>query len=157
MRCELCGKETQHPKRVTIEGSEMQVCEACAGYGTPVEEKKQASPTAAAQPKTRRVEPYSGKDPFADMDTDLVDGWGNQIMQARQRQDMSRERLGSLIEEKTTTVAKIENEELRPSDETAKRIERALGISLFEQVKKGVTQKKEVRGLTIGDLLKHDE
>jgi len=154
MRCELCGKETQHPRRVMIEGSEMQVCSACAGYGTPVEEKKQASPVTA---KTRRVEPYSGKDPFADMDTELIEGWGKKIMQARQRQDMSREQLGSLIEEKTSTVAKIENEELRPSDETAKRIERALDISLFEKVSKGITQKKEVRGLTIGDLLKHDE
>jgi putative transcription factor len=137
-----------------IEGSEMQVCDACAGYGTPVEEKKRAAPVTA---KTRRVEPYSGKDPFADMDTELIDNWGKQVMQARQQQDMSREQLGSLIEEKTTTVAKIENEELRPSDETAKRIERALGISLFEKVSKGVTQKKDVRGLTIGDLLKQDE
>lgn len=132
----------------------MQVCSACAGYGTPVEEKKRAAPVTTT---TRRVEPYSGQDPFADMDTELVENWGEHIMQARQRQDMSRERLGSLIEEKTTTVAKIENEDLRPSDETAKRVERALDISLFEKVKKGVTQKQEVRGLTIGDLLKEDE
>lgn len=154
MRCELCGKETQHPQWVMIEGSEMQVCSTCAGYGTPVEEKRRAAPVTTT---TRRVEPYSGQDPFADMDTELVENWGEHIMQARQRQDMSREQLGSLIEEKTTTVAKIENEDLRPSDETAKRIERALGISLFEKVSKGVTQRKEVRGLTIGDLLKEDE
>jgi len=154
MRCELCGKETPHPQRVMIEGSEMQVCGSCAGYGTPVEEKKQASPVTA---KTRRVEPYSGKDVFAGMDTELIEGWGKKIMQARQQQDMTREQLGALIEEKTSTVSKIENEELRPSDEAAKRIERALGISLFEKVSKGVTQKTEVRGLTIGDLLKQDE
>ena len=132
----------------------MQVCGSCAVYGTPVEEKRRVTPAATT---TRRVEPYSGKDVFAGMDTELIEGWGKKIMQARQRQDMTRERLGSLIEEKTSTVAKIENEELRPSDETAKRIERALVISLFEKVSKGITQKTEVRGLTIGDLLKQDE
>ena len=83
--------------------------------------------------------------------------WGTKIMKAREQKGLSRQQLGAMIGEKTNTVAKIENQELRPSDEKAKKIEKVLGIVLFQDVKPAIIKKKKVRGLTIGDLLKKDE
>ena len=69
---------------------------------------------------------------------------------------MTREELGAKVGEKTTTIAKIENEELRPPDETVKKLEKVLEISLFCEVENAVVKHKKARTLTLGDLLKNE-
>jgi len=154
MRCELCGNDVGYLKPVLIEGTEMQVCPACASYGTPVTKKKRGAARTMTPPK---IEPYSGKDVFKDMDKELVDNYGARIREARERQGMSREELGARIGEKTTAVAKMENQELRPSDKKARQLEKTLHITLFQSVEPATVKKRQVRGLTIGDLLKNND
>ena len=37
MQCELCGKEIQgKPKRVVVEGAQLETCAACAGLGAEI-------------------------------------------------------------------------------------------------------------------------
>ena len=91
------------------------------------------------------------------MDKELVSDYGVRIKKARQHQNLSREELGARIGEKTSTIAKIENQELRPLDKKVRYIEKILGIVLFQNVESAVVKKREVRGLTIGDLLKNNE
>lgn len=152
MRCELCGKEDRL-QRVIIEGTEMMVCSSCAVYGKPVAVPKRKVPVSIPSSKKE----YYGKDIFEKMDKEIVPDWGKRIRKARENRGLTRQQLGAMIGEKTNTVAKIENQELRPSDEKAKKIEKLLNIVLFQDVKPAIIKKKDVRGLTIGDLLKKDE
>ena len=152
MRCELCGKEDRL-QRVIIEGTEMMVCSSCAAYGKPVAVPKRKVPVSIPSSKKE----YYGKDIFEKMDKEIVPDWGKRIRKARENRGLTRQQLGAMIGEKTNTVAKIENQELRPSDEKAKKIEKLLNSVLFHDVKPAIIKKKDVRGLTIGDLLKKDE
>jgi len=153
MRCEICGKEAKL-KRALVEGVEMMVCQDCARYGIVLPEKKQQGTLAAAAKLKKKPLPYS-KDVFEEMKQELVPDWGRKIKEARERKGMSREELGAKVGEKTTTIAKIENEELRPPDETVKKIEKVLEIKLFQEIENAVVKHKEVRPLTLGDLLKN--
>ena len=149
MRCELCGKETRKLYPVLIEGVEMMVCEECKKFGTPIAPKKKAS---IAKP-VKKIVPYS-KDVFQNMDRDLLPGWGEKIKKARMARGWSREELGAKVGEKTTTIAKIENEELRPPDKTVEKLEKVLEIKLFEEVKGHVVQNIQKKPLTLGDIIK---
>jgi len=151
MRCEICGKEAKL-KRALVEGVEMLVCQDCSKYGMVLPEKR-ASPVLKPKKKTL---PYS-RDVFEEMKQELVPGWGKKIREAREKAGMTREEMGAKVGEKTNTIAKIENEELRPPDATVKKIEKLLGISLFQEVEGGVIKKKEARPLTLGDLIKNEK
>ncbi len=153
MKCEVCGREAHKLYRVRIEGVEMLVCNECKKFGEEIVEKKAPQHRVI---KRKASIPYS-KDIFQNMDKDLLPGWGEIIRKAREQAGMSRQELGEKIGEKVNTVAKIENEELRPPDETVKRIEKVLRIKLFQEVKGGVVKKGEAKPLTLGDLLKKNE
>ena len=153
MRCELCGKEEGYLHRVLIEGVEMMVCSTCAAYGKPVTTPQRKKAAAAPPPRTE----YYGRDIFEKMDKEIVPDWGERIKKAREVHGLSRQELGAMVSEKTTTIAKIENHELRPPDETVKKLEKVLDITLFQEVKQAVIKKKDAKRLTIGDLLKKDE
>ncbi len=145
MKCEMCGKEAKL-RRALIEGAEMMVCEDCSRYGIILPNKK------ILKPKKKPM-PYS-KDVFEEMDKELVPNWGRKIKMAREAKGMTREEFGAKLGEKTTTVAKIENEELRPTDETVKKIEKVLEIKLFQEIAGIPIKKKSTKPLTIGDILK---
>jgi len=152
MRCEVCGRETRKLYPVLIEGVEMMVCEECKKFGTPLTPKKKKT---IAKP-VKKIIPYS-KDVFQNMDRELLPGWGEKIRRAREAKGWSREQLGAKVGEKTTTIAKIENEELRPPDKTVEKLEKLLEIQLFEKVAGHVIQHIEKKPLTLGDLIKKDE
>ncbi len=153
MRCEVCGRESSKLYRVIIEGVEMLVCSECKKFGKEVVQKKSAKHPVI---KKKTPAPYS-KDVFQNMDKDLLPGWGEIIRKARENAGMSRQELGAKIGEKTGTVAKIENEELRPPDATVRKIEKVLKIKLFQEIKGGVVKKGEAKPLTLGDLLRKNE
>ena len=148
MKCEICGKEAKL-RRALVEGVEMMVCYECSKYGIILPDKKPVT-----KPK-RKIVPYS-RDVFEEMNKELVPDWGKKIKMAREAKGMTREELGAKIGEKTTTIAKIENEELRPPDETVKKLEKVLEISLFCEVENAVVKHKKARTLTLGDLLKNE-
>ena len=150
MRCEICGREAKL-KRAMVEGVEMMVCQECSRYGVILPEKKKTTTIAK---KTKKIIPYS-KDVFEEMKQELVSDWGKKIKEARERKGMSRQELGAKVGEKTTTIAKIENEELRPPDETVRKLEKVLEIKLFQEIEDAVVKHKEIRPLTLGDLLKN--
>jgi len=151
MRCEICGREARL-KRALVEGVEMMVCQECSKYGVILPEKRTTSPP---KPKKKPL-PYS-KDVFEEMKQELVPDWGRKIKEARERAGMSREEMGAKVGEKTNTIAKIENEELRPPDATVKKIEKLLQIKLFQEVGGKVIKKGEAKPLTLGDLIKNEK
>ena len=69
------------------------------------------------------------------MEKELVSNWNHLIEQARKKKGLTREELGFKIGERTVTIAKLENGDLRPSDQTIAKLEKELGISLMEEIK----------------------
>jgi putative transcription factor len=159
MQCELCGKECgEAGKSAAVDGVEMILCPSCMRHGKGISQPSGA-PGRIQQSLLRRQRRIQPKDVYEKMDKELIDDWGSVIRDAREKKGLSREQLGFSIGERTVTISKIENDELRPSDKVAKKLEKALDINLFEEVKK-VTPQKNISahgsGLTLGDFFKEE-
>ncbi|HID25622.1 MAG TPA: TIGR00270 family protein [Thermoplasmata archaeon] len=159
VQCELCGKECSTGKYVSIDGVKMFVCIECSKYGTFVS----AAPTSVKQKQRHQaVKPVikrpAGKDVFENMTKVLVPDWAERIKKGRMKKGLSREELGFRVGERTVAIAKMENGDLRPSDETVKKLEKELGIRLFQEIEEvHLHTSKTHSGLTLGDILRMKE
>lgn len=159
--CEMCGKECVKTIPATIDGATMMMCSECVRHGKPVTivKPRPAAPSGSQRHFVSGRVPK--KDVFQTMEKELVDNWADKIKNARVQKGLSREELGFNIGERTVTISKIENGDLRPSDKVAKKIEKELNISLFEQVEKikteGVKQPFSRGGFTLGDFIRSEE
>ena len=130
----------------------MIVCEDCARHGRPAPPPAQKRITLPA----RKID--KDEKVFQSMKKVLVEDWSERIREARIRKGLSRQELGAKVGEPTVAIAKMENRDLRPSDETARKLEKVLGITLFEDVKEiHLPRSTSSGGITIGDLLKMEK
>ena len=146
MQCEICGSDIRgKAHRVILEGTELNVCDACAKYGHEVKPVPKA--TAAGRVPAGKVS--AGKVPagitfrtrsrrrpdmFDQMTDELLSDYGFAIRRAREARGMSQEELALAIKEKASLLKKLEREDLRPTDGIRKKLERVLEISLTETI-----------------------
>jgi uncharacterized protein (TIGR00270 family) len=158
MQCELCGNDCFKCFPSDVDGVRMMLCPSCMKYGKTIKEKKENIPNTSLSLKTR-VKRKIVKDIYVGMDKELVSNWSELIKNARIKKELSREELGFRIGERTVTIAKIENGDLRPSDKIAEKIEKELEISLFEKVKEIPSKISNTHssGLTLGDFIKSED
>lgn len=160
MQCELCGRECAC-KPASIENARMMLCPDCLKHGTEI--KDDYKPSGNIQTSTSflgRIRKPAEKDVYKDMDKELVSGWNDIIKKAREKKGLSREELGFRIGERTVTIGKIENGDLRPSDTVVVKLEKELGINLIEEVKNvsNVSAGSRSGGnLTLGDFIKKEK
>ena len=158
MQCELCGRECEC-RPATIDGVRMNLCPGCMRHGVGVKPAQKSPSDSGGRPILSRIKRPVVKDVYKDMDKELVNDWNEIIKSARQKKGLSREELGFKIGERTVTIAKIENGDLRPSDKVAGKLEKELEISLFEAVSdkgENVSLHGNSRGLTLGDFIKKE-
>ena len=163
MPCELCGRECKGGKEAIIDGAKMFVCPDCMKYAEgfvpqePVRSSSPPQPVRLPVKKTQNIERDIYKDKR--MEKELVADWNHLIEQARKKKGLTREELGFKIGERTVTIAKMENGDLRPSDQTITKLEKELGIHLMEEVKEVPTgsQKGTQAAFTLGDFIKPDK
>lgn len=163
MPCELCGRECKGGKEAIIDGAKMFVCPDCIKYAEDQIPEELVKPSHQLQTqrlivkKTHKPE----RDIFKEksMEKELVSNWNHLIEQARKKKNLTREDLGFKIGERTVTIAKLENGDLRPSDQTIAKLEKELGISLMEEIKTVPTgtQTQVQSGYTLGDFIKTDK
>jgi len=157
MQCELCGRECSC-RPAMVDGVKMMVCPGCMKHGKGIA-VQEVSPSRS-RPILNRIRRPKEKDVYKDMDKELVSNWSGVIKKARQKKGLSREELGFKIGERTVTISKIENGDLRPSDKVATKLEKELEINLFEEVSKPpsyATGGSGSRGgLTLGDFIKKE-
>ncbi|MCK5636081.1 MAG: TIGR00270 family protein [Thermoplasmatales archaeon] len=158
MQCELCGRVCDC-RPATIDGVRMMLCPGCMRHGIGI--KTSPEPSASVQkPILERIKKPAVKDVYKNMDKELVSGWNDLIKNARKKKGLSREELGFKIGERTVTISKIENGDLRPSDKMVKKLEKELGISLIEEVSSVSSISAGSHsggGLTLGDFIKKEE
>jgi putative transcription factor len=155
MECEICGIEIiGSPRKVVVEGTELEVCAKCARYGK--------TPDGWA-PSSRKVSPVAPtpiiKKPkrsfFKDMDEDIISDYSQVIREAREAKGLTIEELGLNIKEKSSLIRKIERSEIMPEDSMRKKLEYALGIKLTERTSIDDMEHGSVlQGTTLGDIVK---
>jgi putative transcription factor len=163
MPCELCGRECKGGREAIIDGAKMFVCPDCIKYA---EDQQQEEPVKVSHsPQTQRFMAPKVQKPERDifkdkgMQKELVSNWNHLIEQARKKKNLTREQLGFKIGERTVTIAKLENGDLRPSDQVIAKLEKELGISLMEEIKPipTGTQIQAQSGYTLGDFIKTEK
>ena len=89
---------------------------------------------------------------------EFVEDLGNVVRKAREARFLTREQLAEMVGEKVSTIRRIENNELKPSFELARKLERVLKVKLLveatDEVLERVVTRAQRRGLTIGDVLR---
>jgi putative transcription factor len=89
---------------------------------------------------------------------EFVDDLGNVVRKAREARFLTREQLAEMVGEKVSTIRRIENNELKPSFELARKLEKVLKVKLLveatDEVFERVVTRAQRRGLTIGDVLR---
>jgi putative transcription factor len=89
---------------------------------------------------------------------EFVDELGNVVRRAREARFLTREQLAEMVGEKVSTIRRIENDELKPSFELARKLEKVLKVKLLveatDEVFERVVTRAQQRGLTIGDVLR---
>ena len=151
VQCEMCGKETNSPNTVKIEGAELQVCDECAEFGTEVKTQQSststkystsssgsndsggstASSSGGASGSSSRGSSGGGRrrDMFDEMD-EVAQDYDERIRSARESAGISQEDLAKELNEKASLIRKLEHGEVLPSDDVQRKLERELGIDL---------------------------
>lgn len=128
--CEICGVEIKGKVQyITIGSSKLQVCKACARHGTVVVLDKKAKTTLGGEPvqlvKAKRGL-YEQMDLVIEEGMEMGEEYGRKIKEAREKAGLKQAELAKRINEKQSMVRKIENEEIIPSKEVWRKIERVL-------------------------------
>ena len=165
MPCELCGRECKGGREAIIDGAKMFVCPDCMKYAEGYVQQEPLKTSSVLQPprvfikKPKKMERDIYKE--KGMERELVTNWNHLIEQGRKKKGLTREELGFKIGERTVTIAKLENGDLRPSDQTITKLEKELGIQLMEEIKSVSTgagsQTRTQGGFTLGDFIKTDK
>jgi putative transcription factor len=158
MQCELCGRDCDC-RIAVVDGVRMMLCPTCMKHGQVVDNFEAAS-SVVKKPILKRIKRPKVKDVYRDMEKELVSGWNELVKNSREKKGLSREELGFRIGERTVTISKIENGDLRPSDKMIDKLEKELGITLVEEVASvstTTTGSHSRKGYTFGDFIKKEK
>lgn len=144
--CTLCGKNVDKLFLAEVEGSKVEVCEACGKFGKVLEEIK---------PKVERV--FVEKQSIPQLEgpeEEFKSNYGKIIIQARQKLELERKDFAKKINEKESIIRRVELQQMTPDEKLRKKIENFLEIKLTEVYE----PKKLERGLpestlTLGDII----
>jgi putative transcription factor len=165
MPCELCGRECKGGKEAIIDGAKMFLCPDCIKFAEGTVQQEPPKTNYPPQPQPHHFIVKKTKKPERDiykekgMEKELITNWNRLIEQGRKKKGLTREELGFRIGERTVTIAKLENGDLRPSDQMIAKLEKELGIQLMEEIKSvpSGSQTRSQGGFTLGDFIKTDK
>lgn len=144
MACDLCGKDVQL-FRAIIEGTEMDVCAACAAFGKVISKARvtQAPKRTATAPEKEIIE-------------HIAEDYSDSVRRERERMGLSQKDFALKLSERESIIHKIETGRIRPSIPLARKIEKFLKIKLVEEEEVVHTKEKapKTEEFTLGDFIK---
>ncbi|MFB6147535.1 MAG: multiprotein bridging factor aMBF1 [Candidatus Nanohaloarchaea archaeon] len=146
--CELCGQDTDSVTEVKIEGARMKVCDSCAEMGEEVK-------TGSQKKKKRKKRSSGGRSQQV-----LVDGYGQQIKQARESEGISIKELADELNEKSSLISKLEKEQLKPDKSLAGKLSDRLDVDLYTNPQVNdydTSDGSDSRKATVGDVAQVDD
>ena len=152
INCDLCGKIEERLNRALIEGVELSVCSACSKFGKIIVAIHRPSPKEQHKQFQKRMQ-VKEKEKRVDL---LVDDYAGIIKKRRESMGLGQKDFAGRINEKESTIHKIETGALEPSLHLAKKLEKALGVKLIEEYEESHESFKGGReeGFTLGDFIK---
>ena len=125
MECDICGKETNIIYVVEVEGAVMNVCAECS-KGKKVIDKIDLSRQEKKVAKAKEEK---------EKESEIIEHYGEAIRKAREKLGLPLNVLAERINEKASTLLRIEEEKTLPTDKVVKKLEKELGIKLLEEKK----------------------
>ena len=152
INCDLCGKVDEQLNRALIEGVELTVCSACSKFGKILAPVKRYS-SKEQHKMMQRAQPQAPKEEKIDL---IVENYSELIRKKRESMNLSQKDFASKLNEKESTIHKIETGTFEPSLAFAKKLEKFLGIKLVEehQEKHEKFKRGREQGYTLGDFIK---
>lgn len=146
--CDVCGNN-EATAIVLIEGAKIAACRFCARSGKilyRLHSEEQGAPAVA----TRRVAPMESEE--------IVDGYARIIADAMTRMKLPIAVVAERISEKESYIHSIERGKLKPTLQTARKLEKELGVKLVEKVTDEVVpmssrNNEGFRAPTLGDAI----
>lgn len=166
MRCEVCGRKIRtDPTRALIEGAILSVCFECSKHGKKItdEEYNRKYNPIQKTPTSFSIKPRKKRKIVTNIEVtqELVSDYASKIRQAREKLDLSHEKLGKRINEKASVLSKLETGKMTPNNMLVSKLEHALKLTLLEPISKDKTpavfSKSSNRELTMGDLIQFDK
>ncbi len=136
VECEICGSAAD--RKAEIEGAVLNVCGNCSKFGKGIALQQQRAVKAPRLPDEMQIV--------------FIENFSETIKAARMKRRLSQEQLASAIKEKTSLIKRME-EGWNPPIETAKKLEKFLGIILLEKLQPSAGKAGTGKGgITIGDV-----
>ena len=149
INCDLCGKVDERLNRALIENVELNVCSACSKFG------KVTAPVHRPSAKEQHRQ-YKQREAKKEKIEILVDNYADLIKKRRESMGLTQKDFANRINEKESTIHKIETGNFIPTLLLAKKLEKTLGIKLIEEYmeKHEFLKKRKDEGFTLGDFIK---
>ncbi len=143
--CEICGKYTEELYTIEVEGAVLQVCKECSTKGKFIAKVKEEKP--------RKEIIIVNEQPVEE----LVDDYDKIIKEKRREMNLTQEELAKKINEQLSTIKKIENGDLHPTEKQAKKLEKLFNIKLYQTIKRqsmeDIETNKKTEPLTLADIV----
>jgi len=164
MICEMCGAEVPITKPMLVEGTRLSLCPNCARFGDEYKGAN-ASPgspvvkTVIEDRLQRRERRMQTKDIYSVTTRELIDDYGTVVRNAREAKGMDIDEFAKSIFERRGIIARIEANDLVPDDKMINKLEKALGITLKEEVQSGGqvgAGGKKSEGMTLSNFIRKE-
>ena len=152
--CEMCGR-TGEMLRALVEGVELSVCQICVKHGQLQKNQNLSSFRSAGYHQQGRRS--SSSPPRQEKEWKVVEDFFRLLRSARERSKLSQEDFAVLLQERESVVNKWEAGTVKPSLETAKKLQKLLGLTLVvvdEFVGEEIVSARKSDELTLGDFMK---
>lgn len=141
--CEMCGKQEEQLNRASIENVIMSVCSNCSRYGKVLGKERKFLPEK--KPKLQPKEILE----------ELIPDYAAVIKKAREKLGLTQLDLGKKIAEHESLLQHIESGKMKPSLDTARKLEKFFRIQLVEIKDEAILPSKQGKGeITLGDMAK---
>jgi len=141
LECELCGKVIKGKAYVVkIDSAEVIACEECAAG-------KEIIRVIGGESKETKV-----KAKKVEEKEEIAFDYGERIRKAREELKIPLKVLAERINEKESYLKRVEDQEVLPSEEVARKLEKELGIKLFEKVEEKSIQAQKPKNLSLEDI-----
>jgi putative transcription factor len=142
LECELCGKVIKGKAYVVkIDSAEVIACEECAAGKEII--RVIGGESKETKAKAKKVEEEKEEIAF---------DYGERIRKAREELKIPLKVLAERINEKESYLKRVEDQEVLPSEEVARKLEKELGIKLFEKVEEKNIQAQKPKNLSLEDI-----
>ncbi|TFF88830.1 MAG: TIGR00270 family protein [Promethearchaeota archaeon] len=162
--CPICGGVIWGGgEKVMLEGAKIRVCQSCAQHGKrivsrPKKSRRQYSSRSRTKTSTQASQSkpkYTPKTPSQDVV--VVSNYADKIRNARNTKNLTQEKFAQQIQEKESLLRRIEAGKARPTIKLARKLEKALDISLLEQPDEFIVDtnkymKRQKGGSSLGDI-----